>query len=50
VIEGFLYGVSPVDAVSVGSSVLILVLAAVFASFLPAFKAVRINLTEALRE
>jgi predicted permease len=49
-IEGLLYGVSPVDLPSLGISILVLVLSATLACLLPGFKAVRINPTEALRE
>jgi putative ABC transport system permease protein len=48
-IEGLLYGVSPVDPPSLGISILMLGLAATLACLLPVLKAVRINPTEALR-
>ena len=49
-IEGLLYGVSPLDLPSLGISVLVLGVAAAVACLLPALKAVRIKPTEALRE
>jgi putative ABC transport system permease protein len=49
-IEGLLYGVSPLDLPSFGSSVLALGLAATLACLIPALKAVRIKPIEALRE
>jgi putative ABC transport system permease protein len=50
VIGGILYGVSSMDPVSIGFSVIALVLAALFACFLPAFRASRIDPITALRE
>jgi ABC-type antimicrobial peptide transport system permease subunit len=49
-IEGLLYGVSPLDLPSLGISVLVLGVAAAVACLIPALKAVRIKPTEALRE
>jgi predicted permease len=49
-IEGLLYGVSPFDLPSLGTSILVLGLAATLACLIPALKAVRIKPTEALRE
>jgi putative ABC transport system permease protein len=49
-IEGLLYGVSPLDLPSLGTSILLLGLAATLACLIPALKAVRIKPTEALRE
>jgi putative ABC transport system permease protein len=49
-IGGLLYGVSPLDLPSLGTSILVLGLAATVACLFPAIKAVRINPTEALRE
>jgi putative ABC transport system permease protein len=49
-IEGLLYGVSPLDLPSFGISVLLLGSAAMLACLVPAVRAIRINPTEALRE
>jgi putative ABC transport system permease protein len=49
-IEGLLYGVSPVDLASLGISAVVITLAAVVACLIPSVKAIRINPTEALRE
>jgi putative ABC transport system permease protein len=49
-IEGLLYGVSPLDLPSLGTSILLLGLAATLACLIPALKAVRIKPTEAPRE
>jgi putative ABC transport system permease protein len=50
VIAGILYGVSAIDPISIGLSVIALVLTAFLACFLPAFRASRINPITALRE
>ena len=49
-IQGLLYGVSPVDPISLGISLLFLGIAAVLACLLPALRAIRINPITALRE
>jgi putative ABC transport system permease protein len=49
-IEGLLYGVSPLDVPLLGTSILLLGLAATAACLTPALKAVRVKPTEALRE
>jgi ABC-type antimicrobial peptide transport system permease subunit len=45
-----LYGVSPIDPISLGISLLFLGIAAVLACLLPALRAIRINPITALRE
>jgi putative ABC transport system permease protein len=49
-IQGMLYGVAPSDPISLAVSVLILGIATVLASLLPALRATRINPIKALRE
>jgi len=49
-IQGLLYGVSPIDPISLGISLLFLGIAAVLACLLPALRAIRINPITALRE
>jgi predicted permease len=49
-IEGMLYGVSPLDLQSLATSIIVLGLAATVACLFPVMKAIRINPTEALRE
>jgi putative ABC transport system permease protein len=49
-IQGLLYGVSPIDPVSFGVSLLSLGIAAIIACLLPALRAIRINPITALRE
>jgi len=49
-IQGVLYGVSPIDPISFGVSLLFLGIAAVLACLLPALRAIRINPITALRE
>jgi putative ABC transport system permease protein len=49
-IQGMLYGVAPFDPISLAVSVLILGIATVLASLLPALRATRINPIKALRE
>jgi ABC-type antimicrobial peptide transport system permease subunit len=49
-IQGLLYGVSPIDPVSFGVSLLCLGVAAILACLLPALRAIRINPNTALRE
>ena len=49
VMKSLLYGVSPFDAVSAGGSVLVLVVAAAFAAWLPARRAASIEPMQALR-
>ncbi len=46
---GVLYGVSPFDPLSLGAVALLLLLIGLFASWLPAYRATRINPVEALR-
>ncbi len=48
-IRGLLFGVSPADPVSLAGSTLVLLAVASAAAFLPAVRAVRVNLLEALR-
>jgi putative ABC transport system permease protein len=49
-IQGLLYGVSPIDPLSLGFSLLFLAAATVLACLLPALRAMRINPITALRE
>jgi putative ABC transport system permease protein len=49
-IQGLLYGVSPIDPVSFGVSLLCLGIATLLACLLPALRAIRINPITALRE
>jgi putative ABC transport system permease protein len=49
-IQGLLYGVSPIDPLSFGVSLLCLGIAALLACLLPALRAIRINPITALRE
>ncbi|HEX4200024.1 MAG TPA: FtsX-like permease family protein [Chthoniobacterales bacterium] len=48
--QGLLYGVSPIDPVSFGVSLLCLGIAATLACLFPALRAIRINPITALRE
>jgi len=48
-IRGALYGVSPVDPMSIGATVLVMTTASLLAGFVPACRAVRIDPMEALR-
>jgi putative ABC transport system permease protein len=48
-LRGFLFGVAPADPVSTGGSTLVLLLAAMVATLVPALRAVRVNPLEALR-
>lgn len=50
VIQGLLYGVSPIDPIAFGVSLLCLGIAATLACLLPALRAIRINPITALRE
>jgi ABC-type antimicrobial peptide transport system permease subunit len=50
VLRSELYGISPLDPVTYGAVALLLSLAALAASYLPARRAVRLNPTQALRE
>ena len=49
-IQGLLYGVSPIDPISLAISLLFLGIAATLACLLPALRAIRINPITALRE
>ena len=49
-IQGLLYGVSPIDPISLGVSILFLGIAAALACLPPALRAIRINPVTALRE
>jgi putative ABC transport system permease protein len=49
-IQGLLYGVSPIDPISLGVSLLFLGVATVLACLLPALRVIRINPITALRE
>jgi ABC-type antimicrobial peptide transport system permease subunit len=49
-IQGLLYGVSPIDPISFGVSLLCLGIAALLACLLPALRAIRINPITTLRE
>jgi predicted permease len=48
-IKSFLFGIQPVDPVSTGAAILLMVTVATLASFLPARRATKVNPTEALR-
>jgi putative ABC transport system permease protein len=49
-VQSALYNVSPTDAISLGTSALVLTLATLFACVLPALRAIRIDPARALRE
>jgi ABC-type antimicrobial peptide transport system permease subunit len=48
-VAGLLYGVSPADPVSIGAAIVLLLVVAVAASFLPSRRAARVAPLEALR-
>jgi predicted permease len=48
-IRSALYGISPVDTMSIGATVLVMTTASLLAGFVPAYRAVRIDPMEALR-
>ena len=48
-IRGALYGISPVDPMSIGATVLVLATVSLLAGYIPARRAVRIDPMEALR-